>query len=99
MLPKQDYKVQKKDYIPLLSNCDNLIEEYAREMLGSVGQGMKHMIGRYTSLPSLSLKIKEFLNVLLHPRKYTSEIWDVTRVVTRMGDPLVLDESIMSIRR
>lgn len=76
MLPKQDYKVQKKDYIPLLSNCDNLIEEYAREMLGSVGQGMKHMIGRYTSLPSLSLKIKEFLNVLLHPRKYTSEIWD-----------------------
>lgn len=76
--------MQKKDYNPLLNNCDNLIEEYIgsivaqelKSMSGAIGQGLKSMVSRYASFSSLSLKIKEFFKVLLHPSKHASDTWD-----------------------
>ncbi len=74
--------MQKKDYNPLLSNCDNLIEEtITLSILKEIGlafkQGLMLMVERYVSIPGLIGKLKEFFNVLKHPYGgHTNKIWE-----------------------
>lgn len=74
--------MQKKDYNPLLSNCDSLIEEaITLSVLKEIGlafkQGLMLMVERYVSIPTLSHRVKEFFNVLSHPfGGHANKVWE-----------------------
>jgi hypothetical protein len=86
----------------ILNHCDNLIQEAIDPSipLKLIGKGLRALIHRYTSLPTLSLKFEEFIKVLKHPSKHADELWNqkLTRIIEELKTDLTkVDQKISSL--
>jgi hypothetical protein len=77
----------------ILSHCDNLIREGFDPSIPIklILKGLKALIHRYASLPTLTLKFEEFIKVLKHPSKHADEVWNLK--LTRIIEDLKLEIS------